>query len=174
MSYKGTPWYDMAIDAGMRGDEAEQMARLLESQAQYEAEQQTAYEQQMVEDQAAQQEKKMRDYFNIGADLEMFEDNELVEVRADVLRAAQAKLEAMEREGKANEYALSQEADSFKRIVAVLAALEAKLEAMEQVQTAAQAHVNAVRYQLEIEDEPHTHRLLREALAAAQQEQEDE
>ena len=53
-----------------------------------------------------------------------------------------------------------------------IAALEAKLEAMERVQTAAQAHVNAVRYQLEIEDEPHTHRLLREALAAAQEEQE--
>lgn len=40
----------------------------------------------------------MSDYFNIGADLKMFEDNELVEVRADVLRAAQAKLEAIKRE----------------------------------------------------------------------------
>ena len=68
--------------------------------------------------------------------------------------------------------------DEVKELIRKNAALEAerdelkaRLEAMEQVQTAAQAHVNAVRYQLEIEDEPHTHRLLREALAAVQQEE---
>ena len=37
----------------------------------------------------------VRDYFNIGAGLEMFEDNELVEIRADVLRAVLTKLETM-------------------------------------------------------------------------------
>ena len=72
MSYKGTPWYDMAIDAGMRGEEAEQMALLLESQAEYEAardaEQRQAeeaeWEQLMAEEQeqaVAQQEQKESD-----------------------------------------------------------------------------------------------------------------
>lgn len=39
---------------------------------------------------------RMSDIFNIGTDLELFEHNELVEVRADVLRRFQTKLEAME------------------------------------------------------------------------------
>lgn len=34
MTMKGTPWYDMALDAGARGEEAERMARLIEQQAQ--------------------------------------------------------------------------------------------------------------------------------------------
>lgn len=38
MSMKGTPWYDMALDAGVRGEEAERMARLIEQDAQEEDE----------------------------------------------------------------------------------------------------------------------------------------
>lgn len=32
MSYRGTPYYDMATDAGARGDEREQMAAMLEDE----------------------------------------------------------------------------------------------------------------------------------------------
>ena len=47
-----------------------------------------------------------------------------------------------------------------------LAQAQADVETLREVQQAAQNHINAVRYQLEIEDEPHTHRLLSERLAA--------
>ena len=54
MSMRGTPWYDMALDGGYRGAEAEQVARRLEEQyAYYEqarAEQaRVEYEQHMAE-----------------------------------------------------------------------------------------------------------------------------
>ena len=58
MSMKGTPWYDMALDAGMRGEEAEQMAQMIaaEAEAEYEAARQAEHEQQMAEEEAAAQE----------------------------------------------------------------------------------------------------------------------
>ena len=56
MSMKGTPWYDMALDAGMRGEEAEQMAQMIAAEAEYEAARQAEHEQQMAEEEAAAQE----------------------------------------------------------------------------------------------------------------------
>jgi len=56
--------------------------------------------------------------------------------------------------------------DQIKPMEEALAQAQADVEALREVQRAAQAHINAVRYQIEIEDEPHTHRVLSEKLAA--------